>query len=75
MPELNQWESHYYTMYSDLTGSRNWTAAGPTEIPYALKLMWLDENFIFDPHDRDDYMTMIKVLDAEYLEHTFKKAG
>jgi hypothetical protein len=61
-------------MYSDITGSRQWTQGGPAEIPYPVKIQWLDENQIYDPQERDDYMVMVRALDNAYLEHIAKKA-
>jgi hypothetical protein len=74
-PVLNQWEMLYWEMYSDITGSRQWTAGGPAEIPYPVKILWLDENHIFDRQDREDYLLVVRALDNAYLEHVAEKVG
>jgi hypothetical protein len=61
-------------MYTDLTGSRQWTAGGPAEIPYPVKILWLDENGIFDQQDREDYLHMLRNLDNAYLAYVAKKS-
>ena len=60
-------------MYMDITGSRQWTAGGPAEIPYPVKIQWLDENNILDEQEREDFLTMVRVIDSAYLEHIAKK--
>ena len=68
-PQLSRWSEDYWKAFQELSSSRNWTQSGPTEIPYLAKLAWLDENFIHDPDERDEYLRVIQALDFEYIEH------
>lgn len=61
-------------MFQQLSGSRNYTMGGPTEIIYSEKIKWLDENNVDDPDDRDDFLNVVSQLDNAYLEHSAKKA-
>ena len=73
-PVLNQFQAVYFNAYNELAGSRQYTSAGSAEIPYSEKINWLDENEIFDPDERRDYLQMVSVLDGIYLEDQFKKS-
>jgi hypothetical protein len=60
-------------MWEDISGSRGFTQSGPMEIPYPVKIMWLDENEVFCPDERNDYLQMISQLDGTYLEKSYEK--
>lgn len=60
-------------MYSELTGSRQFTSAGIAEIPYLVKVAWLDENGIDEPDDRRDYIQVCTALDRAYLSNYYEK--
>lgn len=68
-PSLSQFQYAYWDFYSELSGSRQYTASGVAEIPYGVKLLWLDENWIYDQDERNDYMQMIGLLDSTFLEN------
>lgn len=73
-PKLNQFQQVYFDAYNEISGSRQYHSAGAAEIPYSEKILWLDENGIFDPDERRDYLQMISVLDGVFLEEQFKKS-
>lgn len=70
----DEWNTKYWNMYHDIDGSRQYTFGGPAEIPYPVKILWLNENRVFDPDDRGDFLNVISQLDNAYLEHSAKKA-
>lgn len=69
----NQWSIIYWKAYQELSGSRTWSQGGPSEIPYTPKILWLNENGVFDEDDRNDILHVIQKLDTAYLEHVSKK--
>lgn len=73
-PVLNQFQKAYFDAYNEIAGSRQFHSAGAAEIPYSAKILWLDENWIFDPDERKDYLQMISVLDGVFLEDQYKKS-
>lgn len=73
-PVLSPMEQHYWTMYHAISGSRNYSSAGPLSIPYSVKLLWLDENEIEDKDERKDYLYMIEEIDGAYLDHFYEKS-
>jgi hypothetical protein len=72
-PILNQYQILYWRAYMELADSRQYTSAGVASIPYTVKIAWLDENEVFDQDERNDYLGMIFLLDAAYLEHYYEK--
>ena len=72
-PELDSVEQAYWDAYTEIAGSRQWTSSGPAEIPYPIKIMWLDENHIFDPLTREDFLIVLKAIDQTYLDEAAKK--
>lgn len=72
-PKLSQFQTPFWKMYKEITGSRQFTQGGPTEIPYPCKVLWLNENAIDDPDERRDYMQIVSSLDGTYLENYYEK--
>lgn len=68
-----QFQIPYWKAYQDITGSRQYTASGIADIPYSEKVSWLNENDIDDPDERADFLYMISILDATFLEHYYEK--
>ncbi len=60
-------------MFDDIAGSRAFTSSGIAQIPYPVKIMWLDENGIVDEDERKDYLYVIKAMDNAYVEHYYEK--
>jgi len=63
----------YWQAFQTLTGSRQWTQAGPLSIPYPTVINWLNENFVSEPDDREDYLQIIQQLDSVYLDIQYAK--
>lgn len=72
-PILNQFQTVYWKMYRDITGSRQFTQSGVAEIPYSAKILWLDENGVFDQDERNDCLQIVTAIDSAYLEDFYKK--
>lgn len=67
-PILSQFEQPYMDAFNILSGSRQWTMGGPAAIPFSEIAAYLEFNHIDDPDEREEYITMIRSLDAEYLK-------
>jgi len=74
-PVLNQFQEPIYTMYRDLSGSRGFASSGVLEIPYHVKVLWLDENEVDDKDDRRNYLILLATLDGAYLKHYYDNRG
>ena len=72
-PVLTQYQKEYWEAYRALASSRQFTSSGIAEIPYSEKILWLDENEIWDRDMRRDFMQMITMLDGVYTEDFYKK--
>jgi hypothetical protein len=72
-PKISPDQIPYWDAFQDLTGSRQWTQAGPTSIPYSSILLWLDENLVHDVDERADYIKVIQQVDAGYLTIQYAK--
>jgi hypothetical protein len=72
-PVLTQFQSTYWIAYQELLGSRQIGGSGIADIPYSEKIKWLDENWIEDSDDRQDYLFMINALDSAHLKHHYDK--
>jgi hypothetical protein len=73
-PLPDEWSFKYWRMYQETQGSRQYTFGGPAEIPYPVKILWLNENHVYDPDERDDFLNVVSQLDNAYIEHSAKKA-
>jgi len=72
-PTPNPEDIPYWNAFQDLTGSRQWTQAGPASIPFQTIILWLDENLVYDVDDRADYIRVIQQIDAGYLNIQYAK--
>lgn len=74
-PVLSQYQEPVYNMYMELTGSRVYTSNGMAEIPYYVKVLWLDENEVHDKDDRNYYLYLLAAIDSAYLKHFYANRG
>ena len=67
-PDVSQFEQPFYDAFNTLSGSRHWTMAGPAPIPLSEILAYLKIQNIDDIEERDEYVSLVRALDAEYLD-------
>lgn len=72
-PTINSYQEAYLKMFEELSSSRQFTQGGVADIPYFVKIMWLDENGIFDQDERNDYLQVLSSLDTVYISHYYEK--
>ena len=61
-PEL----AHFWAAFADLSGSRP-VGMAPGAIPLTEVEAWFRLHGVDDPEDREEYLEVIRILDAAYL--------
>jgi hypothetical protein len=73
-PVLSQFEQPFMDAFNECNDGRNWTMGGPTRIPPSEITAFFINHNITDPDEREEYIAMIRHLDAEYLKIYAAKA-